>query len=339
MPAAIPPCHCPNAVPTFGVLRAGMKLIIQIPCYNEEQTLPLVLKDIPREIPGVDVIETQIVDDGCTDRTIDVAGSHGVHHIVRYVGHKGLAEAFKRGLAYALEQDADILVNTDGDNQYPSAEIPRLIEPIMTGEADIVVGDRKVPSNPHFSWLKRQLQRLGTRVTSCLAGEPVLDAASGFRAYSRQAMLEINIVSEFSYVLDTTVQASKKKLTMVHVPIDTNAPTRPSRLFRSLWEHVKRSAADLIRVYSLYEPFKIFLGLAVIFVLIGLYPLLRFMYFVFTDGGAGHIQSLIFGTIFFIIGFQFLGLGILGDHMRVNRKLIEEILTRIKQTKRDKRDR
>lgn len=328
-------------MPTFDKdkLLAGMKLIIQIPCYNEEQTLPLVLKDIPREIPGIDMIETQIIDDGCTDRTVDIAGEQGVNHVVSYVGHKGLAEAFKHGLSYALEQDADILVNTDGDNQYPSADIPRLIEPILTGEADIVVGDRKVPTNPHFSWVKRCLQRLGSCVTSYLAGAHVADAVSGFRAYNRRAMLEINIVSEFSYVLDTTVQASKKKLMIQHVPIDTNAPTRPSRLFRNIWEHIKRSSADLVRVYSLYEPFKVFLGLAAIFVLVGLYPFLRFVYFVFQDGGAGHIQSLIFGTIFFIIGFQFLGLGILGDHMRVNRKLIEEILLRMKQPDRDKRDR
>jgi glycosyltransferase involved in cell wall biosynthesis len=308
-----------------------MKLIIQIPCHNEERTLPLVLKDIPREIPGIDTIETQIIDDGSADGTVTVAREHGVNHIISYVGHKGLAAAFKRGLNHALEQGADILVNTDGDNQYRSSDIPRLVEPIVNKQADIVIGDRGVTRNTHFSGLKRFLQWFGSNVTAGLAGVTVPDAVSGFRAYNRTAMREINVVSEFSYVLDTTVQASKKRLIIDHVPIETNAATRPSRLFRNMREHIKRSGADLIRIYSLYEPFKVFLCLALLFILIGTYPLARFVYFYFSDGGGGHVQSLIFGAIFYVIGFQFLGMGILGEHMRINRKLIEDILLRQKE--------
>lgn len=308
-----------------------MKLIIQIPCHNEEQTLPQVLQDVPREIPGIDSIETQIIDDGSSDNTVAVARELGVNHIVSYVGHKGLAAAFKRGLNHALNHGADILVNTDGDNQYRSADIPRLVEPIVRQEADIVIGDRGVTQNSHFSGLKRFLQWFGSNVTAGLAGVTVPDAVSGFRAYNRTAMREINVVSEFSYVLDTTVQASKKRLIIDHVPIETNAPTRPSRLFKSMGEHIKRSGSDLVRIYSLYEPFKVFLCLALLFILLGTYPLVRFVYFYLTEGGRGHIQSLIFGAIFYIIGFQFLGMGILGEHMRINRKLIEDILLRQKE--------
>lgn len=307
-----------------------MKLIIQIPCFNEEETLPLVLRDIPKQISGIDTIETQIIDDGSSDRTAGVAREHGVTHIVSYIGHKGLAAAFKHGLEHAVAEGADILVNTDGDNQYPSSEIPRLVQPILKQTADIVIGDRDVTRNPHFSPLKRFLQWLGTCITARLSGLRITDAVSGFRAYNRVAMKELNVVSEFSYVLDTTVQASKKKLIIEHIPIATNPATRPSRLFRSTGEHIKRSAADLVRIYSLYEPFKVFLYLSLFFILLGTYPLLRFVYFYFVDGGGGHVQSLIFGTIFYVIGFQFLGMGILGEHMRINRKLIEDILLKLK---------
>jgi len=308
-----------------------MKLIIQIPCRNEEQTLPQVLQDIPLEIPGIDTIETQIIDDGSSDGTVATARAHGVTHIIKHIGHKGLATAFKHGLNHALEQGADILVNTDGDNQYRSSDIPRLVEPIVNHQADLVIGDRGVMLNTHFSVLKRLLQWFGSRVTAGLAGAEIPDAVSGFRAYNRTAMREINVVSEFSYVLDTTVQASKKRLSIHHVPIQTNAATRPSRLFKSMLEHIKRSGADLIRIYSLYEPFKVFLCLALLFILIGTYPLVRFVYFYLTEGGSGHIQSLIFGAICYVIGFQFLGMGILGEHMRINRKLIEDILLRQKE--------
>lgn len=312
-----------------------VKLIVQVPCYNEEDTLPLVLRAIPKSIPGVDVIETQVVDDGCTDGTVRVGRECGVTHVVSYGGNRGLAEAFRQGMENAREQGADILVNTDGDNQYRSEDIPRLVEPILKGAADMVIGDRQVARNPHFSPVKKFLEWLGTRVTRCLAGAEVRDAVSGFRAYNRRAMFEINVISDFSYVLDTTVQAAAKKLRILHVPIETNSPTRPSRLFRTASQHVKRSGGELIRLYSLYQPFRTFLGLAAVFILIGLYPVIRFLYFFFAGERGGHVQSLIFGTIFFIIGFQFLGLGILGEHLRINRKLTEEILLKLKKRRPD----
>ncbi|MDD4110575.1 MAG: glycosyltransferase family 2 protein [Clostridia bacterium] len=308
-----------------------MKLIIQIPCYNEEKTLPLVFKDLPKYIKGIDIIETQIIDDGSTDDTVKIAKSLGVDHVVKYVGNKGLARAFKTGVENALKHGADILVNTDGDNQYDSADIAKLVQPILDGKADIVIGDRQTGKIKHFSFIKRFFQWLGTRVTGFFAGQRMNDAVSGFRAYTREALIEINVVSEFSYVLDTTVQAIKKRLKIVHVPIRTNLPTRKSRLFKSIWEHMRRSAADLIRIYSLYEPFKVFLSLAVIFILLGTYPVARYLYFFFIGQGGGHVQSLIFGSILYIVGFQFLGLGILGEHMRINRKLIEDILKRLKK--------
>jgi glycosyltransferase involved in cell wall biosynthesis len=308
-----------------------LKLIVQIPCFNEEQTLPLVLKDIPKSIPGISVIEVQIVDDGCTDKTVEVAKSLGVHHVVHYVGNKGLGTAFKRGIEYALLLGADIVVNTDGDNQYNSADITRLVEPIVNKQADLVIGNRQTGKIHHFSLVKKFFQWLGTRTTCFLAGIKVKDAVSGFRAYSRQALLEINIVSDFSYVLDTTVQAAKKHLKIAHIDIETNAPTRKSRLFKNIWQHIKKSGADLLRIYSLYEPFKVFLSLAALFILVGTYPVARFIYFWWIGDGTGRIQSLIFGVLFYVIGFQFIGLGILGEHMRVNRKLIEEILKKQKQ--------
>jgi len=307
-----------------------MKLIIQIPCYNEEKTLPLVFHDLPKYIKGIDIIETQIIDDGSNDDTVKVAKSLGVDHIVSYVGNKGLAYAFKAGVENALDNGADILVNTDGDNQYDSKDIPKLVEPILEKKAEIVIGDRRTSRIEHFSLIKKFFQWMGTVTTGFLAGQKIYDAVSGFRAYSREALLRINVVSEFSYVLDTTVQAIKKKLKIVHVPVNTNPPTRKSRLFKSIWEHMKRSASDLIRIYSLYEPFKVFLTLAIIFILLGTYPVGRYLYFYFMGEGSGHVQSLIFGSILYIVGFQFLGLGILGEHMRINRKLIEDVLKKLK---------
>ncbi len=308
-----------------------MKLIVQIPCYNEAETLPLVLKDIPKQIAGIDVIETQIIDDGCTDNTVKIAREHGVHHIVSYVGNKGLGTAFKRGIENALKLGADILVNTDGDNQYPSADIQRLVEPILKKEADIVIGNRRTGHIRHFSLVKRFFQWLGTKTTAFLAGVKIQDAVSGFRAYSREALLEINVVSEFSYVLDTTVQAAKKHIKMAHVDIQTNLPTRKSRLFKNIWQHIKKSGAELVRIYSLYEPFKVFLCLSIFFILLGTYPVARYLYFWWIGEGGGHVQSLIFGVLFYVIGFQFFGLGILGEHMRINRKLLEEMLKRDKE--------
>lgn len=303
-----------------------MKLIIQIPCFNEEKTLPLVLRDLPRTIAGVDVIETQIIDDGSTDKTVAVAKELGVTHIVSYVGNKGLGNAFKRGVEHALAAGADIVVNTDGDNQYKGADIARLVIPIVHRKADIVIGNRQTAKIAHFSPVKKFFQWLGSSVTQYLSGLRIPDAVSGFRAYSRESLLELNVTSDFSYVLDTIIQASKKRLKIGYVDIETNAPTRPSRLFKGMFQHIKKSTSNLLRVYAMYEPLRTFSTIGAVFVLVGAWPMGRFIYFYFTESSQGHIQSLIFGAMFIIIGVQFIGLGVLGDLIAKQRRLTEDSL-------------
>lgn len=310
-----------------------MKLIIQIPCYNEETTLPLVIDTIPQHIEGIAVIETQIIDDGSSDRTIQIAQSLGVNHIIRNVGNKGLGNSFRIGLDNALAQGADILVNTDGDNQYPSSYIKDLVQPIIHREADIVIGDRQTSSIAHFSLIKRFFQWLGTRVTILLSGEKnVADAVSGFRAYSREAMIELNVTSSFSYVLDTTMQASNKRIKMVAIPITTNAPTRPSRLFKNIWQHIRKSALDMMRIFAMYKPLRVFVGLGLVLFVIGSIPILRFLYdYIFGHGGSGKIQSLIIGSILLSMSFNCIALGIIGELLSRNRALIEQILMKLKR--------
>ncbi len=309
-----------------------MKLIIQIPCYNEAETLASVFEGMPKEIPGIDVIETQIINDGSQDKTVEVAQRLGVDHIVNNIGNKGLGNSFRIGVNNALKLGADIVVNTDGDNQYPSRYIPALVQPILDKKADIVIGDRQTSKIKHFSPVKRFFQWLGTLVTILLSGEKeVGDAVSGFRAYSREALLEINVTSSFSYVLDTTVQASKKKIKMVTVPITTNAPTRPSRLFSSMWQHIIKSGTDILRVYAMYKPLRVFFTLGIIFLIIGLVPIFRFLYdYFYLDVGSGKIQSLVIGGIVVSIGINFFALGIVGELMSRNRILIEYILKEVK---------
>ncbi len=308
-----------------------MKLIIQIPCYNEEKTLPLVLSEIPTKIDGIDVIETMIIDDGSSDKTIAVALENKVDHVLKNVGNKGLGISFRTGLDNALKLGADILVNTDGDNQYPSKYIKDLVKPIIDGEADITVGNRQTSKIKHFSIIKKFFQWLGTKVTQILSGERKMeDAVSGFRAYSKQAMKELNITSDFSYVLDTTVQAAKKKIKMVSVPISTNAPTRPSRLFKNIWQHIRKSGTDIIRVYSMYQPLRIFLWMGGLSFLVGLIPIIRFIIFFLNNDASGKVQSLILGVMFIIISVNFFALGIIGDLLSKNRKLIEQLAKRQK---------
>lgn len=305
-----------------------MKLIIQIPCFNEEKTLPLVLKDIPKAITGIDIIETQIIDDGSSDKTVEVAQNLGVNHIIKNIGNKGLGNAFRIGLEHALANGADILVNTDGDNQYPSNYITNLVAPIIKQEADIVVGNRQTAKIEFFSRTKKFFQWFGTKVIILLSGEKAVDdAVSGFRAYSREAMLDLNVTSGFSYVLDTTVQASRKRLRMVSIPITTNPPTRPSRLFKNMWEHIQKSGIDVLRVYAMYRPLRVFIGLGSILFFIGAIPIIRFLYdYFFLAGGEGKIQSLIIGSILLSVSFNCFALGIIGDLMNRNRTLIEYIL-------------
>jgi len=305
------------------------KLIIQIPCLNEEVTLPLVLKDIPHSIEGVEKIETQVIDDGSTDKTLEIAKNLGVTYIVSYIGNKGLGNAFRFGMEHALKNGATILVNTDGDNQYKSGDIPKLILPILKGEADIVIGDRQTKKIKHFSVVKKLFQWIGTKLTRTLAGEKELkDAVSGFRAYSRNALIQLNVTSNFSYVLDTTIQASHKKIKMISVPIATNAPTRPSRLFKNIFQHIRKSGINILRVYAMYHPLRIFLWLGGISFFLGSIPIIRFLYdfFFMESGGEGKIQSLIIGAIFIIISSNLFALGIIGELLSKNRTLIEYIL-------------
>ena len=306
-------------------------LLIQIPCYNEAETLPLVLMEIPKRIEGIDKIEIQIIDDGSMDGTAEVAKSLGVDHVLVHKNNKGLGISFQAGIDHAIKLGADILVNTDGDNQYPSKYIQDLVEPILRDEADIVVGDRQTAQIKHFGPNKKFFQWLGTVMTRILSGEKtVSDAVSGFRAYSRHAMLELNVTADFSYVLDTTIQASNKKLKMASVPISTNPPTRESRLFKSTGEHIRKSGGNLLRTFAFYKPLRLFFGIGLVLFVLGIIPIIRFVIFYFSTGGDGHIQSLIIGSILLSVSFNFFALGIIGDLMNRNRKLVERILTELK---------
>ena len=300
-----------------------VKLVIQIPCFNEEQTLPLVLNELPRKIKGISEIEWQIIDDGSTDNTVEIAKKYGCH-IVSYVGNKGLGVAFKRGIEEALSRGADIVVNTDGDNQYPSKYIADLVKPILEGKADIVIGDRQTTKVEHFSPLKKFFQWFGSLSVRHLSGTDVKDTVSGFRAYSKEALMQLNVVSKFSYCLDTIVQAGKKNLKVVDIKITINSPTRKSRLFKNMFQHIKRSGSNLIRVYVMYEPFKTFVYLSTPFFGLGGLLFLRFMYYYFTSFSAGLIQSLILGAVFIITGVILFCIGIVADLLATNRKLIEE---------------
>jgi glycosyltransferase involved in cell wall biosynthesis len=307
-----------------------MKLIIQIPCLNEEAALPETLRGIPRSIPGVDSVEVLVIDDGSTDRTAQVARDSGADHVVRFTRHKGLAYGFMAGLDACLRLGADVIVNTDADNQYPGQMIPRLIEPILRGEADMVVGDRGVAQLAHFSWTKRRLQTLGSWVVRKVSGTSVPDTTSGFRALNREAALRINIVSEFSYSLESIIQAGKKRLTLTHRPIEARA-TRPSRLFSSTWEYVKRSGATILRIYAMYEPFKVFVILGSMLLLAGAGLGLRYAWFWWNGDIRGHLQSAILSVLLLILGFQTLQWGVMADLVASNRKLLEDLLYRVRK--------
>ncbi len=302
------------------------KLIIIIPCLNEEQTLPSVIQSIPRSIPGIASIEILIVDDGSTDKTLEVAKTLGVHYIVRHMGNKGLARSFADGLEAALTHGADIIVNTDGDNQYPQSHIPELIQPILDGKADIVVADRQTEKIAEFSPLKKLMQRLGSSAVATLAGVNIPDAVSGFRAYSRAAAMDLTIVTDFSYCTETIIQAGKKRMNIVSIPITTNKKTRESRLFRNMFQHIRMSGSTMVRVFAMYEPLKTFSYLGGGLLSIGLLFFVRFAYFAVTGTGAGHIQSIVFGAVMFLAGFQVLVLGLVSDLIAANRKIVEQVL-------------
>lgn len=307
-----------------------MKCIIQIPCFNEEQTLPITLKALPRKLPGIDELELLVIDDGSTDRTAQVARECGVHHIVGFCGNRGLAQAFSLGVRTCLAKGADIIVNTDADNQYYGPDIEKLIAPILARRADIVVGDRQTQSIDHFSPLKKFLQKHGSNCVGAFSGMSIPDATSGFRAFSREAALDLNVTSDFSYTLETLIQAGSKRMAVISVPIRTNSVLRESRLFKSIFFFVKQSVATMIRVYTTNQPLKVFVIASAFFMLGALAVFGRFLYYYFRTGGGGHVQSLLLGVVLFFTASFLLTVGVLADLINTNRKLIEQVLKKQK---------
>lgn len=308
-----------------------MKLIIQIPCYDEEETVAAVIRDLPREIEGVDSVEVLIIDDGSTDRTVEAAGQAGADHIVSFKSHKGLARAFAAGIENGLKLGADIIVNTDGDHQYRGADIPELIRPIIAGEADLVIGTRRIDEIKHFSFFKRKLQRLGSAVIRKLTKAPVRDATSGFRAFSREAAMRINPLTEYSYTIESLVQLSSEKITIATIPIEVNPKLRESRLIRNTPSFVAKQSLTLFRMYAVYKAFRMFALLGFLVALPGIFGFLRFLYFYVSGRGEGHIQSLIFSAVFIICGMFIFIFGVIADLISSNRKMIEMIMVKLRK--------
>jgi glycosyltransferase involved in cell wall biosynthesis len=304
----------------------AMKLIIQIPCYNEEGTLAAVIGDLPRELAGVERIEYLVIDDGSGDRTVEVAREAGVHHVLSLGSNRGLATAFARGIGKSLELGADIIVNTDGDNQYKADCIKDLIEPIVKGEKDIVIGTRPIEEIEHFSWTKKKLQQLGSFAVRQFSGTDVPDTTSGFRAYSAEAATKLVVFNRYTYTLETIIQAGHMDMRIGHVAIQVNPKTRESRLISSVPRYLWRSVSIILRSYVTYKPLRTFFSLSLAPIIVGLAICIRFLYFYFTEQGTGHIQSLILAAILLLIGFGLITLGIVADLSSANRKLLQEIL-------------
>ncbi|MDX6665731.1 MAG: hypothetical protein QOG68_1937 [Solirubrobacteraceae bacterium] len=309
-----------------------MKLIIQIPCLNEEQSLPATLADLPRELEGFDRLEWLVIDDGSTDRTIEVARAHGVDHIVKLTNNKGLAAGFQAGLDACLKLGADVIVNTDADNQYYGGDIVKLVAPILAGTADMVVGDREIQNIAHFSPLKKLLQRLGSWVVRQASDTSVPDTTSGFRAYNREAAMQMAVVSKFTYTLETIIQAGKLLVATDHVPIRTNPEVlRPSRLFPSMWAYVRRNTVSIFRIYAQYEPLRVFMSLAIVLFVLAAVPWTRFFIAYVSGDGKGHVQSLILGAVLFNAGVVLAALGILGDLLHAQRMMSQRIFERVRR--------
>ena len=309
----------------------AMKLIIQIPCLNEEEALPVTVRDLPRRVDGFDAVEWLVIDDGSTDRTVEVARELGVDHIVRLTNNKGLANGFQAGLDACLKLGADVIVNTDADNQYDGGDIPKLVAPIVAGNADMVVGDRQIMTIEHFSPAKKALQRLGSWVVRQASATDVPDTTSGFRAYNREAALALQVVSKFTYTLETIIQAGKMTVAIDHVPVRTNPKTRESRLFPSMWTYIRRNGISIFRIYSLYEPLKVFMTAAAIVGLAAFIVWARFFYFWVDGDGAGHVQSLILGAVLFNAATVLAALGVLGDLLAGQRITLQRIFERVRR--------
>jgi glycosyltransferase involved in cell wall biosynthesis len=310
----------------------AVKLIIQIPCLNEEATLPGTLAELPRDVEGFDLVEWLVVDDGSTDRTLDVARSHGVDHIVRLTDNKGLATAFQAGLDACLKLGADVIVNTDADNQYKAVDIPRLVAPILAGDADLVVGVRRMDEIEHFSSSKKLLQRLGSFVVRLASGTEVTDTTSGFRAYDREAALQLQVVSSFTYTLESLIQAGKMLVALDQVEVGTNPQIRKSRLFPSTWNYVRRNSLTVFRAYAMYEPLRVFTIAALVLALAALAAWTPFLIdWIFNGDRTGHIQSLILGAVLGLASVQVFGLGVVGDALAGQRVMTQRVFERVRR--------
>lgn len=308
-----------------------MKLIIQIPCYNEAETLEIALNDLPKQIEGIDTIEYLIINDGSKDNTVEVAKKWGVNYVVNFKRNKGLAKGFMAGLNECLKQGADIIVNTDADNQYCGEDIEKLVRPILDGEADMVIGERPIDQTEHFSPLKKKLQHLGSWVVRKASNTDIPDAPSGFRAYSREAAMKMNVINEYTYTLETIVQAGRNKMAITSVPIRTNPELRPSRLFSSMLGYVKKSMITIIRSFMMYRPLRFFCTVGAISILLGVAIGIRFLVFFFKGGGAGNIQSLILASMLIIIGVQTVVVGLQADVISANRKILQDIQYKVRK--------
>lgn len=308
-----------------------MKLIVQIPCYNEADTLGETVRDIPRSIDGVDVVEILVVDDGSHDDTATVARTLGVDHVVRHRTNRGLARSFATGIDACLKLGADIVVNTDGDNQYAGADVAKLVQPILRGESDVVVGDRQTWTCEHFSLFKRMLQQVGSFVVRRLSNTQIPDAVSGFRAFSRESAMRINVVTTFSYTIETIIQAGRNRMAIGSVPVRTNPKTRPSRLFSSIPQFIRKSGGTMLRAYAMYRPFSVFFTLGLALFAGGLIPIMRFLYFFAIGDGNGHVQSMVLGVTLMILGALSWCLGILADLISANRQLLEITLEKVRR--------
>lgn len=308
-----------------------MKLIIQIPCLNEAETLAIALADLPREVEGFDTVEWLIIDDGSTDDTVDVARRNGVHHVVSHPVNRGLAVGFMTGIEACLRLGADVIVNTDADNQYCGADIPKLTAPVLAHEADIVIGARPIDETEHFSWIKKKLQRLGSWAVRVASKTDVADAPSGFRAMSREAAMRLNVFNAYTYTLETIIQAGQSNLRIASVPIRTNGDLRPSRLVKSIPSYVKRSLLTIVRVFVIYRPLALFVWIGSVFLAGGLIAGLRFIYYYLHGSGEGHVQSVIFASLMVTLGVLLYMMGLIGELIATNRKLLERVSMQLRR--------